>query len=137
MIGFGQQPFGRYNFGGVSSDIEPRFYRSYPEDGSLGISVLFVSAETEIYCFSSRIQDIRVEISEDGGDFTDAYVDGGFVAPYNTPDSYVDFHQADPQKTIIKIVKNVPWEENIQVVIRITATDQFGSSATKETPITW
>ena len=137
MIGFGQQPFGRYNFGGVLSDIEPRFYRSYPEDESLGISVLLVSAETEIYCFSSRIEDIQVEISEDGGDFTYAYVDGVFVDPYDTPDSYVVFHQADPQKTIIKIVKKVPWEENIQVVVRITAIDQFGSSATKETPVTW
>jgi hypothetical protein len=135
--GWGHQPFGRSNFGGVKTDIEPRFNESNPGDGSTEISILFVAAKTEIYCFSSRIQNIRVEVSENGGAFVDAYTNGNFVSPYNAPDSYVDFHQSDPQKTIIKIEKNIPWDENIEVVIRVTATDQFGNEATKELPVTW
>jgi hypothetical protein len=136
-VGHGHQPFGRHCFGGVKTDSEPRFIDSIPSDGSTGISVLFVIAKTEIYCFSSRIQDIHVEVSENGGAFVDAYVNGAFVSPYDAPDSFVDFHQADPQKTIVKIEKDVPWDENIEVVIRVTATDQFGNEATEELLVTW
>jgi hypothetical protein len=137
FVGYGHQPFGRHCFGGMKTDFEPRFIDSTPSDGSTGVSVLFVAANTEIYCFSSRIQDIHVEVSEDGGDFVDAYVNGAFVSPYDASDSFVDFHQADPQKTIVKIEKSIPWEENIEVVIRVTATDQFGNEATEELPVIW
>jgi hypothetical protein len=136
-IGFGQNPFGRNQFGGMASEIEPRFIDSTPDDTETGVSVLFVAATTEIYCFSSRIQDVTIQISEDGGAFVDAYVNGAFVAPYNGSDSYVDFHQADPQRTIIKVEKDSPWDENITVVVRVTATDEFGNEVTKEAPVLW
>lgn len=136
-IGYGHLPFGRHPFGGISSPIEPRFLGSNPADDSVGVSTIFVIAKTSIYCFSSRIQSIRVEIKEGESEFTDAYNNGSFVYPYDAPDSYVDFHQADPQMTTIKIEKRFPWDENIEVMIRVTATDQFGNEATEELPITW
>jgi len=137
MVGFGHAQFGRSQYGGMLSDIEPRFISSNPVDESTGVSILYVALQTSVYCFSSRIQDITVEVSENGGDFIDAYVNGSFISPYNASDSYVDFHQADPQETIIKIEKDVPWDTNITVVVRITAYDQFGNQATKESPVVW
>jgi hypothetical protein len=136
-VGFGQNTFGRNQFGGIASEIEPRFVDSTPDDNETGVSVLFVAATTDIYCFSSRIQDVTIQISEDGGAFVDAYVNGSFVSPYNGSDSYVDFHQADPQRTIIKVEKDSPWDENITVVVRVTATDEFGNEVTKEAPVLW
>ena len=135
--GYGQVAFGRQQFGGSESEIEPRFIDSDPADGATGVSILFVSAQTEVYCFSSRIQDITIQVSEDGGAFEDAYVGGAFVYPYNAPDSYVDLHQADPQRAIVKVEKVEPWDENITVIVRVTATDEFDQEATTETPVVW
>ena len=98
---------------------------------------MHVSCKTEIYGFSSRIHDVRVEISEDGGDFVDAYYNGSFVSPYNGTGSWLDFHQADPQKLIAKIVKTEPWEEDVNIIVRVTATDQFGIETTKMATVEW
>lgn len=136
-FGFGQVAFGRCQFGQVSSDIEPRFLKSLPVDEGVGISVLFVAMKTSIYGFSSRVQEVRVEVSEDGGDFRDAYVNGSFIPPYDGPDSYVDFHQADPQVAMVKVEKDEPWDENIIVQVRVTAIDEFGQEVTKVAPVKW
>ena len=136
-LGFGQAQYGRNQFGGIQSDIEPRFIESDPADGETGVSVLAVSAKTSVYGFSSRVVNMRVEISENGEDFVDAYVDGAFVAPYNGLDSFVDYHQADPQLATVKIEKTDPWDEEIEVILRITAYDDFDQQATKEAPVVW
>jgi hypothetical protein len=137
VAGFGNNPFGRHSYGGMSSEIGPVFFDSTPSDGDSNVSTLHVSCKTEIYGFSSRVHDVRVEISEDGGGFVDAYYNGGFVSPYNGAGSWLSFHQSDPQKMIAKIVKTEPWEEDVNIVIRVTATDQFGAEATKMAHVEW
>lgn len=137
VAGFGNNPFGRHNYGGMASEIGPVFFGSAPSDGDSNVSTLHVSCKTEIYGFSSRINDIHIEISEDGGDFVDAYYNNSFVSPYNGYDSWLDFHQSDPQKLIAKIVKIEPWEEDVNIIIRVTATDQFGAEATKMATVEW
>lgn len=135
---YGLLPYGQHQYGNTGSDVEPRFVSSYPVDGSENVSVLLVSAITDIYCFSSLIQSASVEVSEDGGvSFSPAFVDGQFVSPYNGPDSKFDFHQEDPHIARIKVQKTTSWGVNSDIVFRVTAVDHYGASATKATPIVW
>lgn len=134
--GFGNNAFGRHQYGGMASVVEPRFHASVPSDGATDISPIS-SVKTEVYGFSSRIYDVSIEISEDGAGFSNAYINGAFVDPYDAVESWADLHQVDPQLAIVKVVKTIPFDEEVTIVVRVTALDQFGQEATKTAAVEW
>lgn len=139
--GFGQVGFGRFEAGQAGSDIEPRFELSIPGDGSSNVGTFKTIISCDIYCFSSRVQEdnvLYVEISSNGGgSYIDAYKDGSFVGIYNGSKSRIDFQQSDSQQCIIYIHRLVLWPRETQIVIRVTAQDEYGNVSTKEVPLKW
>lgn len=139
--GFGQIAFGHCEFGQSKSDIEPRYYTSDPGDNETDVSIYQTIISFSVYGFSSRTQEddfLHIEVSEDGGSsFSDAYVNGSFVSPYNGGESGIDAHQAYSEEFGVVIEKTTPWTDEKQIVVRVTSQDEYGSESTKETPQTW
>ena len=83
-----------------------------------------------------NLDTIHLEISEDGGgSYNDAYVNGSFVSPYDGTRSRL--LEYDGQRSKFYIQKTNTWVYDGEVRVRVTVEDEFGSVATKETPITW
>jgi hypothetical protein len=139
--GFGQVGFGRCEFGQSKSDVEPRYYLSNPDDNEANISIYQTTIWFSIYGFSSRVQVdsfLYIEISENGGtSFADAYTGGSFVSPYNGSGCLIDDHLGTPGECRVKIEKTAAWANEEQVVVRVTAQDEYENESTKETPEVW
>ena len=143
LFGFGQVGFGRFAFGQADSEYDPRYSDSDPYDGETGVEAYQTIIRFSLYCFSSRVRwdvlsRLFIEISEDnGGSFSPAFEDGAFVAPYDGANSRIDAQQADPQRFTMIIERTGPWPKEDICVVRVTAYDQYGEIATKETPVEW
>jgi len=141
--GFGCVGFGRYAYGQAISEYEPRFFESTPSDGATGILIYEVVIRFSLYCFSSAVQwesgsGLLIEVSEDSGVlYADAFANGVFVAPYNGSYSKIDPQQGDPQEFGVCIHKTSNWPAEQEIRVRVTAYDEYGEEATKETVIEW
>lgn len=131
---------GRCNCGQASAAHEPRFYRSNPIDGSVGISIYQQVISFSVYGFASRVQEenLLVEVSENAGVYyVPAFSNGSFVAPFDGPYSDVDYHRAISHQFICKIHKTTPWADNNEIRVRVTAKDEYGNDATKAAAVVW
>jgi hypothetical protein len=138
--GYGTLPCGRTNCGSVGSSYEPRFNNSVPVDGTVGVSIYQTVIRFGIYSFSNRVDpdSVYVEISENAGtSFSDAYLNGAFVAPYNGASSRVDDHLANSHVFECIIHKTAEWTDDQEIIVRITATDYQGQAITKEAVVRW
>lgn len=143
-FGFGHVGFGRANYGQSSSEYEPRYSSSDPTDGETGVSEYKEAIRFSMYCFSSRVQwesgsGCLIEISENGGtSYVSAYEDGAFVSPFDGSLSRVYPQDEDSQSFEIVIAKSSGlWADGQEIRIRVTAEDEYGNAATKETPVEW
>lgn len=135
--GFGITAFGQSEMGHPKSDIEPRFRRSKPLDGSLNVPTN-VWLRFDTYLFSSwiDIENITVEISEDNGATYNLAFDGTtFIAPYNGANSKV--RRPDSHTIRFWIEKAGFWPPEETVKIRFTGVDEFGNVSSKEAPVVW
>lgn len=138
MLGYGQIAHGRGNFGCEQSRFEPRFEVSRPIDGSIDIPVNEQVIAFILYCFSSRLnlEELLIEISENGGtSYSNAYLSGSFVSPYNGSESKII--QIDGQRVKIYIHRTSSWTFGEEIRIKATGEDGFGNSATKIVPVKW
>jgi hypothetical protein len=130
--GWGQVAWGQHQYGAPASDIEPRFYASYPADGAYNRSRESV-LEYQVYYHSSfpaelLLGTVLFEISENGGG---AYSDAQ-VSPYALTYRFLGGHTL-----WVKIVKSGLWARDSEIVVRTTCEDEFGQTITKEFPIRW
>jgi len=136
-MGLGIDACGRSVYGNAYSAYEPRFEISEPPDFSRN-NPQDVFLKFDTYCFSSFIQeaDCLVEISENSGlTYATAYAGSVFVAPYNGTNSKVC--RPDSQRIRFYIQKTALWPIRARVLVRLTAIDDFGESATHVLPVKW
>jgi hypothetical protein len=131
---WGLVPYGRSQYGSKASDVEPRFETSIPNDGQHNVPVTQALKFTT-YCFSSfvEIENIRLEISEDGGGTYAPAFDGiSFVPPYSGR-----VRRPDGQRITFYIVKASDWPPHEHVLIRFSGADEFEQEATKVPTVKW
>lgn len=136
-MGLGIESAGRSHCGGAVSAIEPRFEHSRPLDKSKN-NPRDVVLKFTTYCYSSFIypENCVMEISEDAGfTFNPAYDGSVFLAPYDGIFSKI--RRYDSQRLIFFVHKTAAWPMRKLVVIRFTAVDDYGQTATKVTPVKW
>ena len=82
------------------------------------------------------LEDIVVEISEDAGaTYAPAYTAGVFVAPYNGVHSKV--RRPDSHSITFWIDRVGFWPSDETMKVRLSCTDEFGNTASKEAPVIW
>ena len=136
--GFGLDPFGRDEFGNVSSAIEPRFEVSSPVDNAKHVLVdRFLKFTT--YCYSSTLDptstdSVKVEISENNGwTYATVFADDAFALAYaNSRYLWEGGH-----RLVFFLKKVTNWAPMSHIIIRVTAIDEYGNVGTKITPVIW
>jgi len=135
--GYGIAAYGRSQFGHAASEYEARFAASQPVDASTNnpndVWIRFTT-----YCYSGwvDVQDVLIEISENGGSSYSLAFDGtSFLAPY---DGLASKHfRPDGQTLVFMIGKTDVWPLGATVRIRFTGPDEFGQPASKNIPVLW
>jgi hypothetical protein len=132
--GYGLDPYGRSQYGSASSDINPRFEGSIPNDGQHNVP-LTQALKFTTYCFSSfiDIENIVVSISEDGGGtFAVAFNGTAFFAPYSGA-----VRRPDGQRIVFYIQRTGDWPAGKKIVVRFAGADEYGNPASKTLPKKW
>jgi len=139
VAGYGITPYGRCNCGQADNRFEPRFYQSDPVDEASDISIYKQPIYFTLYAFSSFIDPesvTKIRVSEDGGgSYSDAYVGGSFVAPYDG--AYSRMYKVDGQTLKVFVHKTGLWPIDEEIRVEVTAVDEYGDEATDESPVIW